>query len=297
MGGGKKKERQAAAETASREASERERQQAEGLRTQLQQRRDLVGKGLPEMLQASRTGAMNLRETGGFTPEEIEPIRTGYREFANTTAKELEPIKTGYTGFAETGGFAPGEKESFLRRSTAPVSAMYGRMGDELNRRLALQGGYMPGFTSSTARLARQGAQAGAEASLGANVELANQVRTGKLAGLGGLERVGAEVTRGRETGLAGQERLAEATQRGRLAGQDALDRYSQFGVAALSDIDTQELRNRLQSGQMSQADAQLLTALAAQDKSFFENIMQGISTIGGAAAGVVTGINTGRPK
>jgi hypothetical protein len=41
----------------------------------------------------------------------------------------------------------------------------------------------------------------------------------------------------------------------------------------------------------MSQEDAQLLTTLAAQNKTLFEQIMSGVSAVGGAAAGIITGI------
>lgn len=253
--GSPKGRRQEAAETRSKGAVEQEQQQAEGLRTELTKRRAVIGEELPESMAATRTGAMNLRETGGFNPGEIDPIKKSYGEFA------------------ETGGFSTEDKEQFLRRSTAPVAAMYSRAQDELNRRAAVQGGYQPGFEESQSRLLRQASQGGAEASLEANVELANQVRQGKLAGTGGLERV------------------AQTVQAGKIAGQDALQRYIQFGVAGLSDVDTTELRNRLQTGQMSQADAELLVQIAAQNKTLFENIMQGVSAVGGATAGILGAI------
>lgn len=252
--GGNKKRRQMAAETQSGEAARFERSQAEGLKTELDKRRAVTGSGIPETMEATRTGAADLRETGGFKPGEIEPI------------------KSSYSDMSITGGFTPAEKTNYLRRATAPIAAAYGRAKDELNRSKAVTGGF-PGFTASTSRLTRGAAQAGAEASLNANVDLAEQVRSGRMAGTAGLERV------------------AESVRSGRISGQDALQRYSQFGVSALSEIDITELRNRLQTGQISQADAALLTQLAAQDKTLFENIMQGIGTIGGAGAGVLAAI------
>lgn len=251
MGGGNRKRRQQEAEQQSSYAAAQEREKAAGLQKELEQRRSIVGTGLPETIQSTRTGAENLRETGGISPEVINPIRSGYADLATT------------------GGFSPIQKESFLRRATAPVSAMYSRAKDELSRRLSLRGGYSPGFDASKSRLLRQQATAGSEASLGANAELANQVRTGKVAGLGGLTNV------------------ASMEQQGKIQGQDALQRYTTMGVSALSDVDINQLRNRLQTGQMSQADAQLLTQLAAQDKTLFENIMQGIQVASGAISGV----------
>lgn len=247
---GKKKQRQAAAEQTSAAASQVEQQKAAGLQTELENRRDIVGNGLPQTVQATRIGAEDLRATGGLDETKVAPIRSGYSDLAMT------------------GGFTPVEKESFLRRATAPVSAMYSRMRDTLSRNKTLTGG-MGNYDASTRRLTRDAATSGAEASLGANVDLANQIRTGKQAGLAG------------QTSLLGME------QQGKIQGQDALQKYTQFGAAALSDVDVNELRNRLQVGQMSQADAQLLTTLAAQDKTLFDKIMQGVSVAAGAASGV----------
>lgn len=251
MGGGARKRRQQESENQSRQTVEYERQKAGELQRELESRRSLVGEGLPETMSTTRAGATNLRETGGFSPEVINPIRSGYADMAMT------------------GGYSPEDKTSFLRRATAPISAMYSRAKDELGRRLSLQGGYSPGFDASKSRILRQSSQAGADASLNANVALSDSVRSGKVAGLGGLTNIAA------------------LEQQGKLAGQDALQRYTQFGLAALSDVDVNQLRNRMQSGQMSQFDSQLLATLAAQDKTTFDKIMQGISVAAGAVSGV----------
>lgn len=248
--GSKRGQRQDKSAQVSSQAREAEITGANQLKTELGNRKDIVGAGLPETILASKTGAEDLRATGGFSPETINPIRSGY------------------SNMAVTGGFDPGQKESFLRRATSPITAMYARAKDELNRRRAIQGGG-PGFTSSDARITRQGANAGADTSLNANVELNNQVRQGRMSGLGGLTT------------------LATAEQGGKVAGQDALQRYTQMGIAGLSDLDTTELRNRLQTGQISQSDAQLLAQLASQDKSTFDKIMQGVQVGAGAVAGV----------
>lgn len=260
--GGNRSRRQQAAETRSAETVAQERQQAEGLRTELNKRRDIVGAGLPETLEAARRGAESVAETGGYRPTDIDLTGRG---------------REGYEEFSKTGGFGEGDREAFLRRATSPVAAIYSRSLDELDRRASLQGGYMPGFDTSRAKVTRQAANAAAEASTAGNVALSQQVREGKLAGLGGLERTKVQ---------AGEAAAGIAA--GRRSGQDLLQRYSQFGVAALNDIDIMDLRNRLQSGQMSQFDTQLLTQLAAQDRTTFEKIMGGIGAIGGATAGIL---------
>jgi len=206
--GSAKGRRENKAEDIAGKAAETERQQAGQLQTELQQRKDIAGMYLPEA------------QTGAFQ-----------------TAQN----------FAQTGGFAPGEQEAFLRRSTLPVISNYSRAKDELERQKSLQGGYMPGYTASVGRLTRQAGSAAAEAGLGANVELAKQVREG------------------------------------RQFGQTALQRYASQGLSGLSDIDITQLRNRYQSGQMSMDDAKLLAAIASQDKDTFDKI----TSISKAVAGV----------
>lgn len=252
MGGGKKEALQSKAETTSSSAVEAEKLGATNLQSELEKRRSIVGSDLPEVTKSTATGATDLRASGGFDPKVIDPIRSGY------------------TDLSTTGGFSPTDKTNFLRKAISPVTALYSRAKDELIRRKAIQGGYSPGFDASTARVTRQAANAGADASLNANVDLAGQVRTGKV------------------TGLQGQANLAGMEQQGKIAGQDALQRFTTGGIAALSDVDVNEMRNRLQTGQMSQADAQLLTQLASQHKSLFDQIMQGVSAVGGATAGIM---------
>lgn len=247
---GKKKQRQQAAEDTSKAAAQVEQTKANELHGELQQRRDLVGDGLSDTLKTTREGATNLRETGGLDPTKVAPIQSGYNDLAMT------------------GGYTPAERTSFLRRATAPVSAMFSRVRDEMGRRSVVSGN-TGGYDAGNRRLLRDQAITGAETSQNANLALNEDVRKGKV------------------TGLEGQKSLLGLEQTGKIAGQDALQRYTQLGVSALSDIDINELRNRAQTGQMSQADAQLLSQLAAQDKTLFEKIMQGVSVAAGAVSGV----------
>lgn len=267
--GGNKRRLQNSAEARSAQSIATEQQGAAALQSELQKRRAMIGEGLPETLQAARTGAANLAATGGITPENLDTSGRGYE---------------GYQELATTGGFNPGEKEQFLRRASAPVTAMYGAARDDNSRRVALQGGYSPGFDASQAKITRQAANAGAESSLNANLDLNKQIREGKLAGLAGQERVKSAAEGERQS-------RQQMRQQGEIAGQQLLQNYSQFGVAALNETDVNDLRNRIQSGSISQADSQLLTQLAAQNRTLFENIMQGVSAVGGATAGVLTGV------
>jgi hypothetical protein len=275
MGGGTKKRRQRSAERQSSGGAARDRQEHAEFKGNLDRRRGLIERDLPETMEKTRVGAEDLRRTGGFNKEDV-----GFSDLALG-----DRGREGYTEFSETGGFSPGEREAFLRRSTAPSAAIYGHQQDELSRRLALQGGYMPGFGASQSRLTRQAGQEASKLSLGANLDLAGEVRAGRELGLRGLERTrDAAGIEKRE-----QDRIALDMERevakGRVAGQELLQKYTQFGLAALDQADIRSLQSRLQSGNMSQADAQLLERLAAQDRSLYDNIIAGA----GAAAGIIT--------
>lgn len=271
--GGSRGRRQEASENRSREATDYEQARAEEFRRNLDTRRASYGHLDPDTVHRTLSGnAQQLAGTGGVVPMDIDTSGRGYE---------------GYQDFAKTGGFTPEESTAFLRRSTAPTAAIYGAARDDLSRRSALQGGYSPGFSASDARLTRQAANAGAEASLSGNLELNRQIREGKLAGLSGMERVKAQ---------AEEERLAKQamTQQGLFQGQEALQKVAQYGTASLNDLDIMDLRNRLQRGQMTQFDAELLQKLASMDKTLFDKVMQGISTVGGAVAGVMGAIPSG---
>lgn len=252
MGGGQRNQRQQQSQDTANQTSSSEQQKASELQGQLQARSDLIGTGLPGVMDSTRTAAQNLSDTGG-----IDESKTGYGT---------------YTNMAMTGGFTPDQEQEFLRKSTAGTAATYGNISDQMNRSKSLQGGYSPGFDASAAKAARAGSQAIGEAGLSGNVALHQQETANKLAG------------------AAGQTQVQQSEQAGKIAGQDALQKYSQFGISSLNQDDMTQLQNRLQSGQLSMADSQLLAQLASQDKTAFQNIMQGIQGIGGAAAGALTG-------
>jgi hypothetical protein len=55
---------------------------------------------------------------------------------------------------------------AFRERAIAPVRSAYGGAMQNINRRAALQGGYMPGYGVLQSRLAREGGQALSDAAL-----------------------------------------------------------------------------------------------------------------------------------
>jgi hypothetical protein len=98
-----------------------------------------------------------------------------------------DEVLSGYRGFAETGGFSPEDLANIRARAISPIRATYANAQREVNRNMALQGGYSPGANVLKARMAREQGQAGAEATTAAEADIAKMVQEGKLAGLGGM--------------------------------------------------------------------------------------------------------------
>jgi len=235
------------------------------------------------LLPRVRESAEGLRETGGFNPVQIEEIRKLQEPLGNE-----EGYGTSYyEDFARTGGYSPAQETAFMRSATAPSQAIYARTKDEMGRRMALQGGYAPGFDESSAKLTRQAGQQASELGASARSAMDERVMAGRRFGVEGLSRVRQAI---------GSERLAKAQEArgletsiaaGRGAGDDALARYLQIGVSAINQNDVLALQNRLQTGNMSMADASLLAQLSMNEKGLFDKIMQGVGTVAGAIGGI----------
>lgn len=330
----------------------------------------------PGVLSGLRDTARTNAITGGYDPDSLNLLRRhtedfikggGYDEaglsrvrgFQDTLGGEEGYGREGYQRLADTGGFTPEQEQEYLQFALSPTQAVYARNRDEIGRRVALQGGYSPGFDAGTARAARRESQDLQQAGLAGRTSLEEQKRRGVEIGLGGLASTraaiegartnkaqlaaqlegdiasgrlrGGELSRGLETDFAGRrlagaegerglesdvasraltgqanaadlERLvasgriagageARAVESnlasGRAAGQDALQRYLNTGVQSLNSTDLLGLQNRLQAGNISMEDAQLLAGIARDQKGLFEQVMQGISTVGGAVAGI----------
>lgn len=123
----------------------------------------------------------------------------------------LSPALGGYRNFAESGGFSPQDITNIRARSNAPIRAMYQQGMDEIDRSKNLSGGYAPNFAPAMAKMQREQSYRIGDQSLNTEAELANQIRTGRLAGLGGLSQTGLSIN---QQGLAAGA-LADESARG----------------------------------------------------------------------------------
>lgn len=327
MGGDKKKTQQKAQATADQAAAD-ERQRAATLQTQLEATKsnvtnDVYGEGGSRDL--VKSAATNLAVTGGYTPEVASRLRGNAQDLITTGGYDPNQLSSlrdkindvgssegygreGYQSLADTGGYSDIQKNDFLESAVAPTIAKYGRNRDELTRRLAINGGYSPGYTSSQARMDRQQGEDVSSAAMTGRVNLASMIERNKEAGLSGLSSTQQMINQNKLSGInassalegnlaqnkmAGTEQAKQVENNivsGKVAGADMLQKYNESGVQSLNQNDILQLQNRLQSGNMTMADSQLLLQLSSQQKTLYDNIMQGISTVGGAVAGVAAG-------
>ncbi len=106
----------------------------------------------------------NVGETGATTPEQLENLR-GYGVFKD---------------FANTGGFSDADQANYRARGLSGVPSLYEGMRRDLGNRMAVSGGYGPGFDYAGSQLARDRARSIADTNLGVETNLANMIREGR---------------------------------------------------------------------------------------------------------------------
>lgn len=211
-----------------------------------------------------KTTLPRLREfadTGGFTPERTSSIMEnvgGLKEFGRTGGLSSENINRmrgmgGFDEFAATGGIDPTQRANIRAKAISPIGSYATGTRDELSRRLALQGGYGPGFDSANRALQRDTSRAIADTSLNAELGIQDRVNEGRRFGISGIA--------GTEAGLAGLQsgnKLAgmQAAGNMELNLQDSISRYRAAGLSmeqatarALAEFDSMNVGNEMQAG------------------------------------------------
>ena len=280
MCGSGKKRVQTGAEERARNVTERDDLRAQEMHDRLADQRESVSPGLPQIRDTAREGAVEQVATGGYNEPRTEEARQYIREGANPARRLAGDTgysgagREGYNEFAVTGGFNPGERESFLRRATAPVKAIYGRLRDSVRRNASANG------AAVDSRLARQSAQEAAEASLGGNVELAEQIRKGRIEGLGGLERTRRDAGReqldaGADISRVGERlgNLEEGIASGRRDAVQNVERLLGLSIDELAQLNDTELRNRAINAGLNYEEVNALLGLAGQKRSALDTV------------------------
>jgi len=141
-----------------------------------------------------------------------------------------------YREFAQTGGYSPTDIQELRARGTSPIRAAYANTQAHLDRANALAGGGgAANYIAASSRAQRDLPGQMADAMTGVNAQLAEDIRSGRLAGAAGIRGVGGDIG-----GLASQEagRQLQAS----LANQDADLRAQQLSEQSLQNLRQSQL-------------------------------------------------------
>jgi hypothetical protein len=232
-------------------------------------------------------GIETSQQTGGFDPEQLTKLRTQTNAFTDTGGYDpaaIAKITGGYQNFADTGGFTPDQEASFRRRATSGVPAIYDVLGAQAERQRSLTGGL--GTGGQISQMARQMSQEQSKAATGAEVDLASQERTGKLAGLGGLQSVGNDVASGRRAGLGASIGLEQGVASGRNTANQQMSNLYNITTGEISDQGKQILAQYGLEDASAETQLKVLASLAGAPGAL-GNIAQGVGQVGGIVSSI----------
>src|SRR5215471_8935134 len=103
-------------------------------------------------------------EARGRAGELWPGVSTGLQDLAKTGGlQDYGDIYGGYSNFAKTGGFTPGDIQNIRSRAGDVIPQQYAQMQEMLRRRGALSGGYQPGYGANLATMGRGAAELSAQ--------------------------------------------------------------------------------------------------------------------------------------
>lgn len=139
------------------------------------QYRDFAGRGA-----AGQLGGVP-GSTGNITPQELK-----YKE-----SPEFSKAMGIYGNMARTGGVS--DQASIRERGISPIRSIYANAQQNLNRQRVLQGGYSPGYTAATTKMARDLSGQVSDVTTVVNAQLAQMIAEGKRSGAAGYAGLAAQ--------------------------------------------------------------------------------------------------------
>ena len=280
----------------------------------------------PAQLTQIRQDLGGMQPTGGYDPTQLANLRGEYSQYLPSggydptqlagVRGELSSAAGGYQRFADTGGWDPGMQQQYMQQATAGNRNLTNALAGAARRSAAATGG---NAQAALADIARSGGQTEATATSGAALGLQQQIAANKLAGLGGLGTIA-----GTQAGLEGGVSAGTRDIMGRQAGTEADVAAGGRAVAGLrtglesgvasgvqgANVGLAGLYNTA-TGQVTAEGQQLLQALGLQygteaqgaqilqelskNPGWFQTMIGDIADLGGAAGGIIGGINTGK--
>lgn len=137
----------------------------------------------------------------------------GYDDF---TARMRDPRSFGayggYEDFSQTGGFTPEQIAAMRGRGEGVIRSNFDTAIRGIDRQKKLTGGYSPGYAASMAKLTRDRATALGDQNINLEAQLADSIRSGKLAGLSGMTDIDKSRSSLESGALSGKTSLYGAT-------------------------------------------------------------------------------------
>lgn len=219
-------------------------------------------------------GLKEIGGTGGYTQENIARSRGlgGFEQIQNEGGLSPEAQFRmrgggGYDEFAATGGIDSNQRANIKAKAISPIGSYATGTRDELSRRLAVQGGYGPGFDAANRALQRDTSRAIADTSLNAELGIQDRVNQGRMFGIGGmagsegnLQNLRTGNILGATQGIAGAEQSMVANRTGnKLRGLESASNIE-------SDLSGRIAQLRLQGMSGQQASAMAMAEIEGQN-------------------------------
>ena len=202
-------------------------------------------------------------------------VTSGYSDISTTGGYDpaiLGRVNTTYSDLAATGGISEADATAMRNRASEAARSTYSTGADAASRASAATGGYGATGGSIQQSLARKGSEAASKAITDADASIVGMRQQGQIAGAGGLVTAQQNQVMNKLNALQGNTNI-----------------YGMNLSQATATVN-QILENYKQTGELNNQDLSILTNLANQP-GIFDKIIGTIGTLGGAAAGVLTGI------
>lgn len=269
-----------------------------------------------EALASLRNRTAGNAQSGGYTADELARLNNG---IGGMDEGQVGVVRGAYGDLIKTGGLSDTAADAMRRQAAGTTQSIYATLGSKLARAQSIAGA--GGAGGETAQMARQAAQAGAVATTGANAEIGKIRQSGIVAGTGGLANFETGVGAGNRAGIQAvaegrlkgtdqelnlESNVAKGTLQASQANQDLASGAAQQRIQAagglvnlynaspgyVTDMVKSIIDVQNSGGQLNNQQAQIMQELS-KNPGLFDNIMKGITTVGGAVTGVMTGIGS----
>lgn len=274
--------------------------------------RDLEARFKSQLDDPSSSPWASIYENGGLDEGDVSHVRSIADEARNWARNPISAADKNklfadgtYDEFNKTGGWSPEAAMDFRARSNSAIPSFYAGLKEELDTKNRASGGWNPGYTSGVSKMAREGARAARDAATDTEMQLGNSVREGRRWGAQGLtnaEQILQQIIANAKSsglGMAGnlESNILNQRQQGRLSGASGLSNDRNTALSGLSGLYTNSPAWYQLLGMSGDAvNSAGNSGLNYSNSGLGNNPvgaspLQAITGLGGAAAGIMTGI------